>query len=135
MMPLRLFRSRQFDAANAVTVLVYGALGGAFFLLPVELQQGAGYSAVAAGASLLPVTAMLLLLSARMGKFASKHGPRLQMTIGPIIAGAGIALLALISTRCELLRRRAARRPGLWCWHCDHGRAADGDGDGGRATG
>jgi len=99
MMPLRLFGSRQFDAANGVTVLVYGALGGSFFLLPVELQQGAGYSAIAAGASLLPITAMLLLLSARMGKFASRHGPRLQMTIGPVIAGGGIALLALISTR------------------------------------
>jgi EmrB/QacA subfamily drug resistance transporter len=96
MLPMRLFRSRQFSAANAVTIVVYGALGGAFFLLPVELQQGAGFSAVEAGASLLPVTAMLLLLSSRMGRFAARRGPRLQMTAGPIIAGIGIALLTLI---------------------------------------
>jgi EmrB/QacA subfamily drug resistance transporter len=96
MLPMRLFRSQQFSAANAVTIVVYGALGGAFFLLPVELQQGAGFSAVEAGASLLPVTAMLLLLSARMGRIAAQRGPRLQMTVGPIIAAAGVVLLIRI---------------------------------------
>lgn len=96
MLPLRVFRSHQFSAANAVTVVVYGALGGTFFLLPVELQQGAGFSPVEAGASLLPVTAMLLLLSARMGRFASRRGPRLQMTVGPIIAATGVALFVRI---------------------------------------
>jgi MFS family permease len=60
------------------------------------LQQGAGFSPVAAGASLLPVTAMLLLLSARMGRFAARRGPRLQMTAGPIIAAAGVALFIRI---------------------------------------
>lgn len=96
MLPLRVFRSHQFSAANAVTVVVYGALGGTFFLLPVELQQGAGFSPIAAGASLLPVTAMLLLLSSRMGKFAAQRGPRLQMTAGPIIAATGVALFTRI---------------------------------------
>jgi EmrB/QacA subfamily drug resistance transporter len=96
MLPLRVFRSHQFSAANAVTVVVYGALGGTFFLLPVELQQGAGFSPVAAGASLLPVTALLLLLSSRMGRFAAQRGPRLQMTVGPIIAAAGVALFTRI---------------------------------------
>jgi EmrB/QacA subfamily drug resistance transporter len=96
MLPLRVFRSHQFSAANAVTVVVYGALGGTFFLLPVELQQGAGFSPVAAGASLLPVTALLLLLSSRMGRFAAQRGPRLQMTVGPIIAAAGVALFIRI---------------------------------------
>ena len=96
MLPMRLFRSRQFTAANAVTIVVYGALGGAFFLLPVELQQGAGFSAVEAGASLLPVTAMLLLLSARMGRIAARRGPRLQMTVGPLIAAVGVVLLIRI---------------------------------------
>jgi EmrB/QacA subfamily drug resistance transporter len=97
MVPPRLFRSHQFNAANVVTVVLYGAMAGAFFLLPVELQQGAGFSAVAAGAALLPVTALLFLLSSRMGRFASKRGPRLQMTAGPIIAGVGIAMLAMIN--------------------------------------
>jgi EmrB/QacA subfamily drug resistance transporter len=96
MLPMRLFRSQQFSAANAVTVVVYGALGGIFFLLPVELQQGVGFSPLEAGASLLPVTAMLLLLSSRMGKYAARRGPRLQMTIGPIIAGIGVTLLAMV---------------------------------------
>jgi EmrB/QacA subfamily drug resistance transporter len=96
MLPMRLFRSQQFSAANAVTVVVYGALGGIFFLLPVELQQGVGFSPLEAGASLLPVTAMLLLLSSRMGKYAARRGPRLQMTIGPIIAATGVALLAMV---------------------------------------
>jgi EmrB/QacA subfamily drug resistance transporter len=96
MLPMRLFRSHQFSAANAVTIAVYGSLGGAFFLLPVELQQGAGFSAVAAGASLLPVTAMLLLLSARMGRIAARRGPRLQMAAGPLIAAAGVVLLTRI---------------------------------------
>lgn len=97
MVPPRLFRSHQFNAANVVTVVLYGAMSGAFFLLPVELQQGAGFSAVAAGAALLPVTALLFLLSARMGRLASKRGPRLQMSAGPIIAGVGIVLLARIN--------------------------------------
>jgi EmrB/QacA subfamily drug resistance transporter len=96
MLPMRLFRSHQFSAANAVTIVVYGALGGVFFLVPVELQQGAGFSPVEAGASLLPVTAMLLLLSARMGRIAARRGPRLQMTAGPIIAATGVALLTRI---------------------------------------
>ena len=96
MLPMRLFRSQQFSAANAVTIVVYGSLGGIFFLLPVELQQGAGFSALAAGASLLPVTAMLLLLSARMGRYAARRGPRLQMTVGPIVAAVGVTLLARV---------------------------------------
>ena len=96
MLPMRLFRSQQFSAANAVTIVVYGALGGIFFLLPVELQQGAGFSALAAGAALLPVTAMLLLLSSRMGRYAAQHGPRLQMTVGPIVAAVGVTLFARV---------------------------------------
>jgi len=96
MLPPRLFRSRQFSAANAVTVVVYGAVGAMLFLLPVELQQGAGFSPVAAGASVLPVTIMLMLLSTRMGRLAAKHGPRWLMTIGPIVAGVGLMLLVRV---------------------------------------
>lgn len=96
MLPLGLFRSRQFSAANATTFLVYAALGGALFLLPIQLQQVAGYSPLAAGASLLPVTILMLVLSARSGALAAKIGPRLQMAGGPVVAGAGLALMARI---------------------------------------
>ena len=110
MLPMRLFRSQQFSAANAVTVVVYGSLGGVFFLLPVELQQGAGFSALAAGASLLPVTAMLLLLSARMGRYAARSGPRLQMMVGPIVAAVGITLLTRVHPGASYL---SAVLPGI----------------------
>ena len=97
MLSLRLFLDRQFSAANAVTFVVYAALGGALFLLPVTLQQVAGYSPLASGASLLPITAVMLLLSPRSGMLASRIGPRLQMTVGPLLAGAGLALMTLLT--------------------------------------
>jgi MFS family permease len=94
MMPVQLFRSKQFTGANAVTFAVYGGLGGALFLLPVALQQVSGYSALQAGAALLPVTLLMLTLSARSGALAARIGPRLQMSAGPIVVGAGLALLS-----------------------------------------
>jgi EmrB/QacA subfamily drug resistance transporter len=93
MLPLRLFRSRQFSGANAVTFAVYGALGGALFLLPVELQIVKGYSPLESGVSLLPITLVMLALSARSGALSARIGPRLQMTAGPLIVAAGLALL------------------------------------------
>ncbi|MFF0523431.1 MFS transporter [Actinomadura nitritigenes] len=78
MLPLGLFRSVPFSATNAVTFVVYGALGGALFLLPIQLQQVSGYSALEAGISLLPVTAITLALSARSGALAARIGPRLR---------------------------------------------------------
>jgi len=94
MMPLSLFRSRDFAGANLVTLVVYAALSGGMFLIPVVLQRVSGFSPVAAGSTLLPVTAVMLLLSARMGRLAQRIGPRWPMTIGPIVGGAGLALLA-----------------------------------------
>jgi EmrB/QacA subfamily drug resistance transporter len=93
MLDLALFRSRRFSAANAETFLVYAALGGAFFLLPIDLQQVLGYSPLAAGAALLPTTAMMLLLSATMGRLAQRIGPRVPLSVGPLIAAAGLLLL------------------------------------------
>lgn len=93
MLPLGLFRSRQFSGANAVTFAVYGALGGALFLLPVELQIVKHYSPLESGLALLPVTLVMLTLSARSGALSARIGPRLQMTVGPLIVGAGLALL------------------------------------------
>jgi EmrB/QacA subfamily drug resistance transporter len=92
MLPLGLFRSAQFSATNVVTFIIYGALGGALFLLPIQLQQVAGYSPLQAGVSLLPVTVVMLLLSSRSGALAARIGPRLQMSVGPIVAGCGMAL-------------------------------------------
>jgi EmrB/QacA subfamily drug resistance transporter len=93
MLPLRLFRSRQFSGANGVTFAVYGALGGALFLLPVELQIVKGYSPLESGVALLPLTLVMLTLSARSGALSARIGPRLQMTVGPFIVAAGLALL------------------------------------------
>ncbi len=94
MLPLGLFRSRQFSGANAVTFAVYGALGGALFLLPVELQVVKGYSPLESGLALLPVTVLMLAFSARSGKLSARIGPRLQMSVGPVLVGMGLALLS-----------------------------------------
>ena len=96
MMPLSLFRSAQFNAANVATFAVYGALGGALFLLPIQLQQVSGYTALQAGISLLPITLIMLALSARSGALAARIGPRLQMTVGPLVIAAGLALFTRI---------------------------------------
>ncbi len=93
---LKLFASTQFTAANTVTFVVYAALGGALFLLPIQLQQVSGYTALESGISLLPVTVIMLLLSARSGALASRIGPRLQMTVGPLLLAVGLALFARI---------------------------------------
>jgi EmrB/QacA subfamily drug resistance transporter len=103
MLPLGLFRSRQFSGANIVTLVVYAALSGALFLLPVQLQRGSGFSPIAAGSALLPVTLVMLLLSARMGRLAQRIGPRLPMTIGPIVAGAGLSLFVRVGPSTSYL--------------------------------
>jgi EmrB/QacA subfamily drug resistance transporter len=94
LLPLGLFRSPPFSGTTAATFLIYAALGGAFFLLPIELQQVAGYSPLEAGAAILPLTAIMLALSSRSGQLAARIGPRLQMSVGPLVAAGGLALLA-----------------------------------------
>ena len=96
MLPLAVFRSRQFSAANAVTFVVYGALGGALFLVPVVLQEVSGYSPLEAGIALLPLTVIMLLLSARSAALAARIGPRLQMTVGPLLIAAGMLLFTRV---------------------------------------
>jgi len=90
MMPLSIFRSRQFSGANGTTLVVYSALGGATFLLVLELQIVLGYSALEAGAALLPITLLMLFLSPRAGALAQRIGPRLPMTVGPLVVAAGL---------------------------------------------
>ena len=96
MLPFAIFRARQFTAANLVTFMVYGALGGSLFLLPLQLQQVLGYSPLEAGTALLPITFVMLALSARAGQLSQRIGPRLPMTLGPIVAGGGLAALSLV---------------------------------------
>ena len=96
-----LFRS--FSAANAVTFVVYGALGGALFLVPVVLQEVCGYSALAAGAALLPVTLIMLTLSARSAALSARIGPRLQMTVGPLVIAAGLVLFTRVEGNGDYL--------------------------------
>ncbi|MGH3096779.1 MAG: MFS transporter [Streptosporangiales bacterium] len=95
LLPLVLFRSAQFVGANVATLTVYAALGGALFLLTLQLQLSMGYSAIYAGLATLPITVIMLLLSGRIGGLAQRTGPRLPMTVGPLVAGAGLALLSL----------------------------------------
>ena len=96
MLPLDIFTSRQFTWANVVTFAVYGGMGAVFFLLVVQLQTVLGYTALQAGVASLPVTVLLFLLSPRAGALAQRIGPRLPMTVGPVLAGLGIALLSRV---------------------------------------
>jgi EmrB/QacA subfamily drug resistance transporter len=93
MLPLGLFRRRAFTVAQVVTFVVYGALGGAFFLLAVELQTGMGFSPLQAGAATAPTTVVLLVFSARVGGLIPRIGARPLLTAGPLLAGAGLLLL------------------------------------------
>ena len=76
LLPLKIFRSGQFSGANAVTFVVYGGLGGALFLLPIQLQEVLGFSPLGAGISLLPITVIMLVLSARSGALAARVSGR-----------------------------------------------------------
>lgn len=97
MLPLDIFRNRQFSAANAVTLALYGALGAALFLLALQLQTVLGYSPLAAGVALLPITVLLVGLSTRAGRLGQRIGLRLPMTVGPIVAGCGLFLLVRVT--------------------------------------
>ncbi|HVS14557.1 MAG TPA: MFS transporter [Thermoanaerobaculia bacterium] len=101
LVPLELFASRQFSGVNLVTFAVYGGMAGVFFLLVVHLQQVAGYSPLLAGGALLPVTLLMLLLSARAGALAERIGPRRPMTLGPLTMAAGMLLLARIGPQAS----------------------------------
>ncbi|WP_399088802.1 MFS transporter [Streptomyces sp. BBFR2] len=96
MLPPELFAIRQFSAVNAVTVCVYAAFGGFFFLSVVQLQVVAGYSALAAGTALLPTTVLMLLLSARSGELGQRVGPRIPLTVGPLLCAVGMLLMTRV---------------------------------------
>jgi EmrB/QacA subfamily drug resistance transporter len=94
--PPDLLRRRTFVAANAVTFVVYAALGGVFFLLVVHLQTSLGYAALQAGAAALPVTFLLLLFSGRVGALAQRIGPRRPLTVGALVLAVGMLLLGQV---------------------------------------
>ncbi len=90
MVPMALFASRVFSVANAMTMLVYGALGSVLFLLVLQLQVSAGWSALAAGLTALPLTISMMLLSSRAAALSQRIGPRLPMSVGPLVCAAGV---------------------------------------------
>jgi EmrB/QacA subfamily drug resistance transporter len=98
MMPLALFTSKAFVGLSLVTFLLYGVLGGLLVLLPYVLIDLKGYSATAAGAALLPMPLVIALTAPTMGRLAAKAGPRLPLTIGPVVVAAGFLLATRIST-------------------------------------
>ncbi len=93
MLPLGIFRSRTFSAANSMTLLVYGALGAVVFFLVLQLQTVAGYGPLAAGLATLPITICMVFLASRGGRLSNRIGPRIPMTAGPIVMGLGTAWL------------------------------------------
>jgi EmrB/QacA subfamily drug resistance transporter len=103
MLPLSVFRSRQFSAINVVTLVVYAALGGMFFFLTLQLQIVAGFSPLAAGSALIPVTILMLLLSSRAGAVAQRIGPRWPMVVGTVVAAVGVLLLSRVGAGASYL--------------------------------
>jgi EmrB/QacA subfamily drug resistance transporter len=97
LMPLSLFRVRNFWAGNLATAFIYGALALNFFALAIYLQEGAGLPATLAGLAALPVTLLMIFGSSRVGALAGRFGPRLFMTVGPILMGLGALLLLTVS--------------------------------------
>ncbi|QBX55333.1 DHA2 family efflux MFS transporter permease subunit [Nocardioides seonyuensis] len=96
MVPLGLFDDRTFSAANAMTLVVYAALGALMFFLVIELQTVGGYGALEAGVATLPVTVCMLLLASRGGALGQRIGPRVPMTVGPLVMAAGTLLLLAV---------------------------------------
>ena len=95
MMPLGLFRSSVFSGVNLLTLLLYFALGGAMFFLPFDLIRVHGWSATRAGAAMLPFAVVMSLFSGAAGRLADRFGARLSLSVGPVLAGVGLALLAV----------------------------------------
>ena len=103
MMPLGLFRVRNFGMGNIATFAIYGALSLGSFVLTIYLQQGAGYSATLAGAAFLPVTVLNIALSSYFGTLSARIGPRLFMTAGPLVASLGFVLLLRVDESADYL--------------------------------
>jgi EmrB/QacA subfamily drug resistance transporter len=101
MLPLDIFHSKAFTAANLATFVVYAALGGVLFLVVLNLQVVAHFTPLASGTAILPATVLMLLLSARAGALSQRIGPRIPMTIGPLIIAAGMLLYSRIGAHAS----------------------------------
>jgi MFS family permease len=101
MLPLSLFRERNFTIGNLATLTTYVGLGGVIFLLPVFLQEVSGYSPVQAGLALLPVTSLMIVLSRRFGALADRIGSRVLISLGALVAGCGLLLLVRVDRRAD----------------------------------
>ncbi|MCP2312125.1 MFS transporter [Kitasatospora paracochleata] len=98
MLPLTLFRSRLFSSVNVVTLCVYGAFSGVFLLLTVQLQIVSGFSPLVAGVALVPITVLMLAFSSRAGALGRRIGPRVPLTVGPMLCAAGVLLMLRIGS-------------------------------------
>jgi EmrB/QacA subfamily drug resistance transporter len=103
MLPLSLFRERNFTIGNLATLTAYLGLGGVIFLLPVFLQEVSGYSPVQAGLALLPVTSLLIVFSRRFGALADRIGSRVPISLGALVASCGLLLLVRVDQRADYL--------------------------------
>ena len=101
MLPLGLFRRRNFAVGNLETLLMYGGLSAVIFFLVLFLQQVAGYDALQAGLATLPITVVMFALSRRAGRMADRYGPRWFMGAGPLVAAAGLALLQRVDAHLD----------------------------------
>ncbi|MFE5287127.1 MFS transporter [Nocardia sp. NPDC056611] len=104
MLPVTIFSSKQFTAINVVTFVMYGAMSVVFFLLVLTLQVVSGFDPIAAGTAMLPVTVLMLLFSARSGALAQRIGPRRPITIGVLLAAAGMLLMTRVGLHTSYLR-------------------------------
>ena len=115
MLPLSLFRIRNFAGANLLTLLLYAALGGGLFFFPLNLIQVQGYSATAAGAALLPFILIMFVLSRWAGKLVDRFGPRLPLVVGPGDRGGRASRCSRCpATGAQLLDQLSSRRSSCW---------------------
>jgi len=103
MLPLGIFRARDFSVGNVATALIYGGLAVGTFALALFLQQGAGYTATLAGFAMAPSSVLLIALSAFFGRLSARVGARAMMTVGPLVAAAGFALMLRITADADYL--------------------------------
>jgi EmrB/QacA subfamily drug resistance transporter len=119
MLPLEIFRSRNFAVGNLATFTIYGGLGVVTFLVTIYLQQVVGWSAVAAGLSLMPVTLVMWVLSSRFGALSDRIGPRLLMGLGPIVGGLGLVWMGRLGAEVDYVRDLLPAvlwAVLVWCW-------------------